>query len=184
MSTIPNNPASSAASGPHKEPADAEEIYYEGSPLIRGLGAHQLLWPLAGLILIAAPFVLHHFGVGLPAVGWIVCIVVGLCLPMVPVIHARTIRYRISNYRIDYERGLVSKDIDTLELWHVEDLHLHQSLFQRLLGVGSIRITSHDPALPELLLRGVPHPRPLYEMLKQRVIAVKRARGVIKVDAG
>jgi len=30
----------------------------------------------------------------------------------------------------------------------------------------------------------VPNPRPLFENLKQRVIAVKRQRGVIKMDTG
>jgi hypothetical protein len=183
MSNVPANPAA-PTQGPHKEPADAEEIYYQGSPLVRGLGEQQLLWPLAGLVFIAAPFLLHHFNVPPPVFVWLGCLLIGFFLPLVPVIHARSIRYRISNYRIDYERGLISKDIDTLELWHVEDLHLHQTLFQRLLGVGSIRVTSHDETLPELMLRGVPHPRPLYETLKQRVIAVKRARGVIKVDPG
>jgi hypothetical protein len=102
----------------------------------------------------------------------------------VPVLMAKSIRYRVSNYRIDYERGFFSRDIDTLELWHVEDLHFHQSLLDRLLGVGLIRVVSRDDTLPELTLRGIPNPRPLYETLKQRVIAVKRSRGVIKVDPG
>jgi hypothetical protein len=183
MSNVPANPAP-LAPGPHKEPADAEEIYYQGSPLIRGLGPKQLLWPLIGLILIAAPFLLHHFNVDVPPLAWLICVLIGLCLPTIPFLHARTIRYRISNYRIDFERGLISKDIDTLELWHVEDLHMHQTLLQRILGVGSICVTSHDESLPKLTLQGLPNPRPLYEMLKQRVIAVKRARGVIKMDPG
>ena len=77
-----------------------------------------------------------------------------------------------------------AKDIDTLELWHVEDLHFHQSLLDRILDVGSICVTSHDQNMPELTIRGIPNPRPLFETLKQRVIAVKRARGVIKMDPG
>jgi hypothetical protein len=65
MSTLPNppNPNSPAPApagpGPHKEPSDAEEIYYEGSPPVRGLGIHVLLWPLAGLVLVILPFLLH-----------------------------------------------------------------------------------------------------------------------------
>jgi uncharacterized membrane protein YdbT with pleckstrin-like domain len=143
-----------------------------------------MLFPLVGLLLIAAPFILYHFNMPLPTADWVVCIAIGLCLPMVPLLWSKTIRYRITNYRIDYERGLISRDIDTLELWHVEDLHFHQSLWDRMMGVGVIRVTSRDQTLPELLLRGIPNPRPLYETLKQRVIAVKRARGVIKVDPG
>jgi hypothetical protein len=33
-------------------------------------------------------------------------------------------------------------------------------------------------------LKGLPNPRSLFESLKQRVIAVKRQRGVIKMDVG
>ena len=51
-------------------------------------------------------------------------------------IWARTIRYRISNYRIDYERGWLSKSIDTLELWHVEDITFHQSFVDRIMRVN------------------------------------------------
>lgn len=181
---IPPTPPPDAT--PHKAPSDAEEIYFEGSPPLRGLGLHLLLWPLAGLVLIAAPFVLHYTIVqsGLPWGVWVGCILVGLGLPVIPVLVAKAVHYRISNYRIDFERGLISKDIDTLELWHVEDLHFHQSLLDRILGVGTIHVTARDDKMPELFIRGIPHPRPLYETLKQRVIAVKRARGVIKVDPG
>jgi membrane protein YdbS with pleckstrin-like domain len=180
---IPPTPPSDST--PHKEPSDTEEVYFEGSPPLRGLMLHLLLWPLAGLVLIAAPIVLHFTIVpsGPPLVVWASCILVGLGLLMVLVLISKTIHYRITNYRIDYERGLISKDIDTLELWHIEDLHFHQSLLDRILGVGTIQVTSRDEKMPELLIR-VPNPRPLYETLKQRVIAVKRARGVIKVDPG
>jgi hypothetical protein len=33
-------------------------------------------------------------------------------------------------------------------------------------------------------MHGLPNPRPLFETLKQRVISVKRSRGVLKVDGG
>jgi hypothetical protein len=184
MSNIPSNTPPPSAASAHQAPTDAEEIYYQGSPCLRGLSGRLMLFPLLGLLLIATPFILYHFDTKLSATDWVVCIVIGLCLPMVPVLYSKTIRYRITNYRIDYERGLISRDIDTLELWHVEDLHFHQSLWDRIMGVGVIHVTSLDKSLPELRLCGLPNPRPLYEMLKQRVIAVKRARGVIKVDPG
>jgi uncharacterized membrane protein YdbT with pleckstrin-like domain len=101
-----------------------------------------------------------------------------------PVLMQRTVRYRVSNYRIDYERGLLSKTIDTLELWHVEDIRFHQTLLDRMLSTGTITVISHDDTTPQLVLRGVPNPRPLFETLKQRVIAVKRQRGVVKMDVG
>ena len=70
------------------------------------------------------------------------------------------------------------------ELWHVEDLQFHQSLLDRILCIGEITVVSHDETTPRLRLQALPHPRPIFETLKQRIITVKRQRGVIKLDAG
>src|SRR5580658_6167297 len=104
MSDSQNQSQSAADDRPHKEPTDAEEVYYEGSPPWRGLGGKLLLWPLVGLILIAAPFLLHRYvpSSGPPLLAWVICILVGLAFPMVPVLWAKTKRYRITNYRIDF----------------------------------------------------------------------------------
>jgi len=169
---------------PHRPPDDAEEVYYEGSPLVRGALGKGFLWLLIAVILIGvavAGAILHW---RIPWWGNLALVVAGLIAMFVPVIQSKTVRYRISNYRIDYERGFLSKDIDTLELWHVEDVRFHQSLVDRILGVGDITVISHDDTMPNLHMRAIPHPRPLYEQLKQRIIAVKRQRGVMKMDPG
>ena len=188
MSQTPASPQPpSDPSAPHREAGDTEEVYYEGSPMVRGALGKIFLWYLLGLLLIAAPFVYSHFQKDHHwPIWWVTAalIVIGLLLFMIPIVLVRAIRYRVSNYRIDYERGLLSKRIDTLELWHVEDIAFHQSLIDRIMGVGDIKIISHDDTNPQLMLRGLPNPRPLFESLKQRVIAVKRQRGVIKMDIG
>jgi hypothetical protein len=111
-------------------------------------------------------------------------IVVGLGLGFVPLAMRRTLKYRITNYRIDVTTGVLSRNIETLELWHVEEPRLHQSLLNRIFGVGSITILSHDATLPTLTLYGLPRPQELFRTIEQRVIAVKRQRGVMKVDPG
>ena len=187
------NPAASAAvpettapdNRPHRPADDKEEVYYQGSPMIRGEIGTFFFWTLLGALLIAAPIIYYMLR------GWwwpwyVVAglVVVGLLLMIIPVLIVKQFRYRISNYRIDYERGLLGKQIETMELWHVDDIEFHQSFFDRLMGVGNITVFSNDKTTPKLNLRGLPNPRPLFESLKQRVIAVKRQRGVIKMDIG
>ena len=170
---------------PHKPADDKEEIYFHGSPLLRGEMGKTILFGLIGLLLIAAPFI--YSAVRDEWLPWWVTgllILIGLGVMLLPVLIIRSTRYRVSNYRIDYERGIFSRDIDTLELWHVDDISFHQSFLDRMLNVGTITITSDDKSTPHLPLHGVPNPRPLFDSLKQRVIAVKRQRGVIKMDAG
>ena len=174
-------------SGPHREADDHEEVYYEGSPMIRGQIGHVVLWTLIGLLLICAPFVYsrlqkdHYW-----PIWWITltCVILGLIFLGIPVLIVKSLRYRITNYRIDYEKGIFGKRIDTLELWHVEDIRVEQSFFDRIMGVGDITVISHDDTTPQRKIVGVPNPRPLFETLKQRVIAVKRQRGVVKMDVG
>ena len=191
MSQVPPaSPRPSSAfeeAGPHREADDKEEVYYEGSPMVRGQLGHVVLWALVGVILIAMPFAWkflqkeHLWPIWWVTLGFIV---IGLIFLTIPVLIVKSLRYRITNYRIDYEKGIFGKRIDTLELWHVEDIRFDQSFFDRLLGVGNITVITHDDTTPRLPMIGLPNPRPLFETLKQRVIAVKRQRGVVKMDVG
>lgn len=167
---------------------ESESVYFEGSPLVRGsLGTLFLFW-LAGIVLIASPFLYRYYFTDPPSwpQWWLtaVLIIAGLIALVAPVIWARTIRYRISNFRIDYERGLLGKTIDTMELWHVDDIKFEQTFLDRLLGIGTVTIMSDDQTTPSLPLNGLPNPRAIFDALKNRIIAIKRSRGVIKMDTG
>ena len=174
--------------GPHAaDESDEEVVYYEGSPLLRGELGLVLLWLALGLVLAGVPILWYLLDDG-PGGGppwWLWFLVpVGLALVFFPAIWVKRNRFKITNYRIDYEHGLISTNIDTLELWHINDVRMRQGPLDKLFGVGSIHISSDDRSTPELELRSVSRPRPLFESLKQRVIAVKRQRGVIKMDMG
>ena len=178
-------PVHAADPTPHRAADDTEQVYYEGSPMVRAQLGSLFFWTLLAAVLIAAPFVYRMLrGWWWP---WYVTtgfIVVGLLLLVIPVLIVKQFRYRISNYRIDFERGLLGKKIETMELWHVDDIKFQQSFLDRIMGVGQITVYSDDQTTPNLELKGLPNPRPLFESLKQRVIAVKRQRGVIKMDVG
>lgn len=181
----PNIPATSASVDPHKPPTDDESIYYEGSPLLGGKAEQVLLLALLGTAFLIGPILLKIFNGKWPQHWLIIAMeVIGVILWLIPVFITRAIRYRITNYRIDYERGVFTTDITTLELWHVEDLAFHQSILDRILGIGTINVISHDDNMPDLRMRGLPDARKLFEELKQRIIAVKRQSGVLKLDTG
>ena len=185
----PSDPNLAAAGvSPHDISApregDPEKVYYEGSPLVRGNIGSLFLFFLLAAIFIAIPIayrVLQHEWLHLGIT--VACVVIGIILLVAPMVWARSVRYRISNYRIDYERGLLGKTIDTTELWHVEDIRFHQSLIERLLGVGTITVFASDETTPSFPLRGLPKPREIFDALKARIIAIKRSRGVIKMDS-
>jgi len=190
MSEIPPNPAPpvvAPANAPHREADDREEIYYQGSPMVRGNLGKIMLWAIVGILLIAAPIIYYFVNREHQwPIWWITlaCVVAGLIMLFIPYLIVKSVRYRITNYRIDFERGIFGKKIDTLELWHVEDIRFDQSFLDRIFGVGNLMVVSSDETTPQLWMHGLPNPRPLFETLKQRVIAVKRSRVVLKMDAG
>jgi len=172
---------------PHKPADDREEVYFHGSPMLRGELGRVIGFTVVAVLVVAIPFLYRYLSkeqAWPPIWVTIACIVVGIIISLIPFIMTRTYRYRISNYRIDFERGLFTKKIDTLELWHVEDIKFEQGLLDRMMNVGSITVMSNDRTNPKLELHGIPDPRKIFDALKERVIAVKRQRGVLKIDEG
>src|SRR5215210_308475 len=102
-------PASAASTAPvaddrpHRPADDTEKVYYEGSPMIRGEVGSMILWTLLGIGLIAAPILWRVLRGYWP--NWIltlVLLVLGVLLLLIPILVVKQLRYRISNYRIDY----------------------------------------------------------------------------------
>src|SRR5271154_4458540 len=115
-------------------PDEKEEIYFEGSPSVYSSAGHLLRYGLLALLLIAGAITASVYGY-----HWALFTVpIGILVLFIPRWLAHSVRYRISSYRIDYERGLLSKDINTLELWHIEDVSFHQTLFDRVRNLGDI----------------------------------------------
>jgi membrane protein YdbS with pleckstrin-like domain len=168
---------------PHAPPAADEQVYFEGSPVVRSDLLHAMAHCILGLAIISLPIFAHiyHWPFFNAWVG-LACVIIGLLGIILPILRIRSTHYRITNYRIDYEYGLLSRQADTIELWHVDDISLHQTLLDRILSTGTISVLSTDHVIPRLQMRGLPNPRPVFDSLKQRIIAVKRQRGVVKMD--
>ena len=183
-SHLPSADVNDIDSAPHRPSGDEEVTYYDGRPMLRADQAKATLYGLIGIVLIGWPIAGWIMGWHFPIWLGLISIALGILALLSPMLVTHTTRYKITSYRIDFERGILKKRIDTLELWHVEDIRFEQGILDRIMNVGSIIILSHDETTPKLELHGIPDPRPIFEKLKQRVIAVKRQRGVIKMDSG
>ena len=161
QSATPTTPAPDE-DRPHKPADDSEEVYFEGSPLLRAELGHVILWGLGGAVLLAIAVANKvKFKFDWPWWVYLALVVIAAIVTFMPMMLRKTLRYRITNYRIDISYGLLSRNTDTIELWHVEDLRLHQSLLNRMAGVGAITIMVHDQTLPKFTLRGLPKPQEL-----------------------
>lgn len=98
------------------------------------------------------------------------------------VLSIRALRYKITNRLIERERGLWVKNVDSLDLGRVKDVRLTQNVVQRVLGIGTIHVLSSDQSDPVMTLEAIKNPRQAYEQLRDAVMQVTHARGVIPMD--
>ncbi len=63
--------------------------------------------------------------------------------------------YRLTSQRLFHQSGVLLRSTDCVHLADVHAIRVVQSLPQRLLGVGTITILTHDISHPKLNLRGI-----------------------------
>src|SRR5690606_28546121 len=84
-----------------------------------------------------------------------------------------TTRFKITLRRVELEHGVLSKDVDSLELWRVLDVRYKQSLLDRILGNAKVILIGTDKTHPELVLYGLPRHRQLFEQIREAVQAAR-----------
>jgi uncharacterized membrane protein YdbT with pleckstrin-like domain len=91
--------------------------------------------------------------------------------------------YRITSRRIVVETGVLSKRLEQIDLYRVNDYTVDRPFGQRLLGTGNLLLKTFDKTTPELRIVGVKTDVvALYERLRQATERDKSSRGVRMVD--
>jgi membrane protein YdbS with pleckstrin-like domain len=67
--------------------------------------------------------------------------------------------YAVTTSRVIVQRGILSRDFDEIPVTMVRAMDVHQSLGQRILGYGTIKVTSEgENRIANEAWRGIPHP--------------------------
>ncbi|HJW90084.1 MAG TPA: PH domain-containing protein [Anaerolineales bacterium] len=86
--------------------------------------------------------------------------------------------YIITSERLKITRGFLSRDIENYELIRIQDIDLSQGITERMMGIGDIRIVGQDPSHGEIILRNVPKPEEVYEIMRQAWLAARKRHGL------
>jgi uncharacterized membrane protein YdbT with pleckstrin-like domain len=160
-----------------------ETVIFDGSAAKVGrFGAFVATFIIAAL-LIVIPIGLKVWTT--VAVAWWVTagsLILAIILVMGQFAYHNTIRYRITNYRVDYERGILTRRIDSLELWRVDDLQFRQTLMERIMGVGTIEVFCRERQAMQDMPISIPNARKVFESIKSSILIAKRQRGILEVD--
>ena len=85
-------------------------------------------------------------------------------------------RYALSEDRLFLRRGFFNIRQDEVVLYRVRDLRVTQNLWQRIFGVGTIRVISTDKSIPELIIKNVKQPFEVKELIHSTVEELKIKR--------
>ncbi len=139
---------------------------------------------VSGLASVAVVAVAIWRGWGL--MGWVLlgCCLIGLWLWLFLLYLCRRLRhyYRLTPETFFHQRGLLIKSTSPIEIIRIDDIALHQTILQRLLNVGTIRILSNDTTDPVLVLKGIPDVQKAFAVIDQARRAERRRRA-LRVDS-
>lgn len=85
-------------------------------------------------------------------------------------------RYSLTEDRLFLETGLLNTNSEEILLYRIRDISLKRNLWQKLFGVGSIRIASSDKSTPELLIKNVKSSFEVKELIHAQVEEMKVKR--------
>jgi hypothetical protein len=93
-----------------------------------------------------------------------------------------TIRYRLTDRHLYCYRGLFTHVTDSMELIHISDMQLVQTLFDRIFngGVGRMVIfCRQDKTDGELLLTGIDNPKEIFKQIDALRTALRARRSIL-----
>jgi len=161
----------------------ARRTIYEGSPSWK---AYLGYYVAAGFIAVLLIFILKAkdgdgaalstklFDVALPIAA---AVAYGYGLN----IKRRSTKFRVTTTVIEYERGLISKRIDMVQLWRIRDVVYKQNLIDRILGIAHVEVVAQDVKNPDLEIVGMPASRQLFEQLRDSIEIQRQAKNVVGV---
>ena len=183
-SVAPTKGASVA--GPRPEggaPANQGEVLFEG------IARHSVVIGgyLRGVLALGLGVAFGVLLMGVEPLGgypmWLLGLV-GVPFLLVTYLRHVTTRFKITGRRIETEHGILSRRVDSLELWRVLDVRYEQSLGDRIFGNAKIILIGNDRTDPVLVLHGLPGHRALFERLRDAVQAARTVSRPMEVVGG
>jgi membrane protein YdbS with pleckstrin-like domain len=171
------------ATAPTGRPGEERRMIYEGSPSWKAYLGYYLILGFAALILIAILRAVH--GSEAPLTTKLLDVVIPLAAATAfgfgIVFYRKSIKFRVTTTVIEFERGVLSKRIDVLQLWRVRDVVYKQNLIDRILGIAHVEVVAQDKTNPDLEIVGMPASRQLFEQLRDSIEIQRQAKNVVGV---
>jgi len=94
-----------------------------------------------------------------------------------------SIRYRLTSQRLLRDTGILSRRGDHLLVINIDDVTVHQSVFDRIFNLGTIELSTKDKTTPILHMRGIENPRRVADLIDEARRTERNRRGLYTMDA-
>ncbi len=114
--------------------------------------------------------------------GAMALIAVALLALLWRMIVLKSIYYEVTPDRIEWSRGIFDRHVDNIDMFRVIDLKLRRALWECLLGIGTVRLTTKDESDPHFDFVKVHGCRDLYDIVKKAGLEADRAHNVVHIE--
>jgi membrane protein YdbS with pleckstrin-like domain len=164
-------------------PAQERKMLYDGSPSWKAFLGYYLI---AGFVAILMIVILKWkdgagAAMGTKLLDVVIPIAVAVVFGFGVHFYRKSIKFRVTNTVIEFERGMLSKRIDVLQLWRVRDVVYKQNLIDRILGIAHVEVVAQDATNPDMEIVGMPASRQLFEQLRDSIEIQRQAKNVYGV---
>jgi uncharacterized membrane protein YdbT with pleckstrin-like domain len=94
----------------------------------------------------------------------------------------RCTSYEVTDQRLRFRRGVLRRELDDIELYRVKDSSLVQPFFQRVVGLGTVRLVTSDATHAVFDIHAIKDPLTVHDRIRDRVEVLRRERGVRELD--
>ena len=101
--------------------------------------------------------------------GWVLAMVADATIAawfLTGLIRLRSTQYTVTNQRVLIESGVLTKTVNEIDMRLIDDSTFFQSVIHRMLGIGNVTIMSTDKNTPVYVMRGIPDPRGVRELVR------------------
>ena len=112
---------------------------------------------------------------------WLLLFVIGLLWILVRYLRWIRTVYAVTNRRVIVQKGIFSKDFDEIPVTQVRGVDVHQSVGQRILGYGTVRVSSEGgSSLGNEDWKGIPKPFRFQKLIENATANVATAPGPVQ----
>ncbi|HMO13151.1 MAG TPA: PH domain-containing protein [Pirellulaceae bacterium] len=139
-------------------------------------------WILAAIISIAALLILWLTPLGQQRILWWVflfALLAGWCYLIGLMLYRKfSMFYELTSQRLRHREGLFFRQLDRIELLHIDDVTYSQGPVQAILNVGTIKVKSSDVTHPVLTMYGIADVRTVADAIDNARRTERRKRAM------